>query len=141
MSRLIAVFTFSLSLTQCIGTPVYANNLGNFAPRVHMIRVNLDSSSSSIASELQLHGITSQLVNSLGKMADMLGYGIDKSVITSFPQRQGIASAMLQVCLDIKHGRSTWSKELLSDISQGALQADAKKMNGYLKLYFCPKVH
>lgn len=94
----------------------------------------------SIPKYLKNAGINPTMVNTLGALGDVLGYGISPDVAMTYEQRQSFAVAIVIVCRDIRAGRDTWTHEIASDISSGGSKKAVLAMNGYLKKSFCPKV-
>ncbi|CAL9640306.1 hypothetical protein SUDANB176_06328 [Streptomyces sp. enrichment culture] len=94
----------------------------------------------SVVDFLRSAHVDDALVNRLGEVGDVNGYGLGEGVETSLEDRRRLATAQVDTCRDVAVGHRTWEGIQASDVSAGATEEQASAMADFLREEFCPDV-
>lgn len=90
--------------------------------------------------ELIDRGLTRGDVLALGWMADSTGYGLSPETPLSFEQATDFAYAIILRCDDAALN-DNWEDLIAEDVSMGAPESQARKMNAYIRDEYCTKLN
>lgn len=82
--------------------------------------------------------LASAVIDELGRMADVYGYGLSPGSPLSYEQAIEFAYAVSLTCDFLDSGAMTFNESVREDIQGGAPPSDARGFNRYLDRTFCP---
>jgi hypothetical protein len=80
------------------------------------------------------------MINGLADVANQTGYGPISSDKSSWSSKYVFASLIAGICLEVKAGKTSWTKQIARDVKSGASYSQAITLNNYAKKKFCPKI-
>ena len=94
----------------------------------------------SVQDALDEAGVGAALVAQLGRVAGDTGYGLTRGVPLTGDAARGFAVVQITTCREAASGYRSLDEVQVSDVANGASEADARTMAAFLRDVFCPAV-